>query len=732
MDPNGNPVFMITLDRACVFRHRPLPRDAGPLRSIRLLIAAVLLCAGTQPVAASFEQETLLDIYGDADTVSIAAGIRQPVATAPAVATVITAEMIAAMGASDLDELLEAVPGLHVSHSHIGYNPLYIFRGINSRYNPQVLVLINGIPITNLHLGDRGNSWGGMPVEAIARIEVIRGPGSALYGADAIAGVINIITKSGRDITRGHVSVGAGSYRTGNAALQSAWQMSGWDMGLVLEYHQTDGHDGIIEWDAQSHLDATFATDASHAPGSVNLSRRNVDVRFDMQWAETWRLRAGYQGRRDWGIGAGVAEALDPYGRYASDKFNLDLSWRKPLLNDTLQLETTLSYFDTTHEVEKDLIIFPPGVDLGEGEYPQGYIGNPEVFERHYRAGFAAQFLAIQHHNLSLGGGYYRGDLHKVKESKNFGIHPQTGLSIAPGSALVDVTDTDYVFLREDVRENTFIYLQDIWRIANDWELTAGVRYDHYSDFGGTTNPRLALVWQTSYNLTTKFLYGQAFRAPSFAETRAINNPVVLGNPALKPESLHNYEIAFDYRATEKITLLLNIYHYLWRDIIEFVPDPDQNSNTAQNLGRQEGNGFEFEISWKSLPTLCLSLNLSSVNLTAAQSRGDGLMAPERQLFGKVQWKPQPNWLVYWQANYVGGRNRSWEDQRSDIDDYVVMDMNLMYTGTRLPWSASLKIGNLLDEDAREPSWWTYSTANIPGDLPLAGRHFLVKFGLDF
>src|SRR5690606_32168414 len=85
---------------------------------------------------------------------------------------------------------------------------------------------------------------------------------------------------------------------------------------------------------------------------------------------------------------------------------------------------------------------------------------------------------------------------------------------------LIDVSDTQCVFLPEDDRENYYFYVQDIWSFLNDWELTIGVRYDDYTDFGSTVNPRLALVWSTSHNLTTKLLYGEAFRAPSFSETR--------------------------------------------------------------------------------------------------------------------------------------------------------------------------------------------------------------------
>ena len=113
------------------------------------------------------EEDALLAIYGDEEILSIATGSYQPVAKAPAVATVITAEDIRNMGATDIDQVLEAVPGLHVSRAFYNANPLYTFRGIYSEYNEQVLLLINGIPQTAQHAGDRHPAWGGMRVEAI-------------------------------------------------------------------------------------------------------------------------------------------------------------------------------------------------------------------------------------------------------------------------------------------------------------------------------------------------------------------------------------------------------------------------------------------------------------------------------------------------------------------------------------------------------------------------------------
>ena len=191
-------------------------------KSIVQLLAVLLTAvwAVGAHAAPQSEEEELALAYGDKSFVTIATGSRQPIARAPSVATVITAEDIKAIGAADIDEVLETVPGMHVSRSPIGYNPIYTIRGISTQYNPQVLMLVNGIPITGAYVGDRSIVWGGMPVENIARIEVIRGPGSALYGADAFAGVINIITKTAADINGTQIGLRAGSFNSRDAWMQ--------------------------------------------------------------------------------------------------------------------------------------------------------------------------------------------------------------------------------------------------------------------------------------------------------------------------------------------------------------------------------------------------------------------------------------------------------------------------------------------------------------------------------
>jgi outer membrane receptor protein involved in Fe transport len=712
----------------------------------RYTIAGCLLILSVRPgwadVAPLDDEESLLSIYGDEEIISIATGSRQHIAKAPAVATIITAEDIEAIGATRLDEVLETVPGLHVSRDFVGYNPIYTIRGVYSQRNPQVLVLINGIPITNLFQGDRNQIWGGMPVEGIARIEVMRGPGSAVYGADSLAGVINIITKDRHDIASPEVGLRRGSFDSWGAWALYGGTWVGTDVALILQAGKTDGQRERIEADVQSVFDAIFGTRASLAPGPVNLGRERLDARLDITRGN-WQLRAGWQARRNIETGAGVAQALDPNGHFASDRWNADLTYRNGTVVRNMDIVAQASYLDTSQEVERNAILFPQRTVLpisADGNvsptgnpvlFPDGLIGNPEVFERHARLGVSAFYTAFARHLLRVGTGFNYGEVYDVQETKNFGPGVIDGSVPVVDGELTDVSGTRFAFLPEKNRKNFYVFLQDVWDIARDWELTAGLRYDNYSDFGDTLNPRLALVWSARHDLNAKLLYGEAFRAPSFAELFNQNNPVVLGNPDLDPETIATLELALDYQPRENMRFAINGFHYWWDDIIRFVPDAGGASSTARNAGEQTGLGLELEAEWEPIAGLKFIGNYAFQKSTDENTDTDAGNAPQHQLYARAEWEFYPHWHLTPQINWVIDRARPAGDPRPELDDYAMVDVTLRRQAILDHLEIALSVRNLFDVDAREPS--PAPGTFLPNDLPLAGRSLFgeVRYYID-
>jgi iron complex outermembrane receptor protein len=713
------------------------------MRSLQLQLLAVLVLLSfpfpqSAIAAEQAEEEDMARAYGDEEMASIATGRQQVLRRAPAVATVITARDIQAMGATDLDQVLESVPGLHVSVGHFSYNSIYSIRGIFTGYNSQVLMLINGIPVNAVFLGNRGTVWAGMPLENVARVEVIRGPGSALYGAEAFAGVINVITKTADDLKGSEVGARAGSFNTREGWVQHGSRLGPLQASFYLRAGDTDGQRRVIEQDLQSQIDAIpiVGTSASLAPGPVNLQREALDARADLAW-DKWRLRAGYQAR-EIGSGAGLAENLDPDSRFPVARSSVDLTYQNPGLTPHWELTALAGVIDITEKAE-NVRLFPRGADftnLGGDYFPDGVIGNAGHAERHSHTSVTAFYTGFEQHRLRLGAGYRHEDLYQTWETKNFLIvldpagNPTFQHLNPPPNLPEDVSNSPDVYLSPHQREVAYAFAQDEWDIAKDWVLTAGVRYDHYSDFGDTTNPRVALVWDAAYNLVVKLLYGRAFRAPAFAEQYNINNPVTLGNPDVLPETIDTGELAFAWQPGNNLQANLSLFHYRMEDIIRFLPGANPAAGLrAQNAGEQSGRGLELELRWDATRSLRLSGNASVQDSVDENTGDDAGLAPRQHYFVQADWRFAPLWQFGSTLNHVADRKRQPGDFRPELDDYSTLDLTLRREKLLGNTEVRLLGLNVLDADAREPS---LAPGRNPQDLPLAGRSFYLQLQYGF
>ena len=645
--------------------------------------------------------------------VTISTGIDQPLHEAPSVAAVITAADIRAIGATDLDEVLDTVAGLHVSRRSFAYEPTYIFRGVYSDNNSQVLFLINGIPITNVFAGDRSQVWAGMPVNAIERIEVIRGPGSALYGADAFGGVVNIITRGGADIAGAELGARVGRFNRLESWVLLGGEAGGLDVSFTAELTRTDGPGGAVEADRQSTFDQRFGSDASLAPGEANRGREGLDARLDVA-AARWRMRLGYQGRRDVETGSGGTEVLDPRGRMAADRVLADFSYDHPDFSEDWGLRAAASVLHSNWRVDETLRLFPPGATIptafGPVSFPEGVLSAAAAYENNYRLSLSGDYHGFRGHSLQLGAGYLYADLYDVENRGN----------PVPGGGLEDLAP----LVPEKSRRNWHVYLRDLWRLAGNWQLTLGLRYDAYSDVGSTINPRVGVIWEPRPELSGKLLYGSAFRPPSFAALYATGNPVALGNPTLDPETIDWVELGADYRPATTLRVAASLFYYEWRDKIVFV-SAGGGTRRAQNHAAQDACGGELEMQWEPGPALRVTANYAFQRAEDLETGDDPGFAPGHQVYLRGDYRAAGDFTLSAQLNWVADRERSPVDERRAIADYRTVDLTLRRAAPRgggLEWALSLR--NLFDEDAREPSTGPESAGfvSIPADLPLAGR----------
>ncbi len=672
---------------------------------------------GEQPDELSIDEALAMDLE-ELMTVSIATGTPRALDQAPAIATVVTAEDIRAMGASDLEQVLESVPGLHVSRNHLGYDPLFVMRGLWSEESPYLLFLANGVPITSWASGNLGGFWGGLPVAAIARIEVIRGPGSALFGADAVGGVVNIVTKTAADIDGFEIGVRGGSLETGEAWWLYGGEHGGFEVALAVQGWTRGSHRGNVETDAQTALDQIFGTTASRAPGPVSTGGDGIEANLDLAKG-TWRLRLNYQGRFDYGSGGGFIQALDPVGSNDRRRQLADLTWRPDRQGSDWDLEVRLGYL--RNRTESDVAVLPAGTFNGRAVFADGVRIFAGQSERHLEAGATATYRGSSHHQLLLGAGVRWLDLGAFDSKRNDDIF---GLPLPGG--FQDVSDNpDLVFGTAEERDVSYAFIQDEWRLGSDWELIAGLRWDEYSDFGDTVNPRLALVWNATEHLTAKLLYGRAFRPPSYRELYLVNNAEVVGNQDLAPEVINTVELGIVYRGSSGNRIGINLFSYRLEDLIR---PAGSRPSVYTNVGERQGEGFEIEGRW-TLGGFQLSGSYALQRSTEEPLGADVPHAPGQQLTLRADGRLGPHWRLGAVVNAVADRRRAVGDFRPEVDDFVTFDLVLRRERLGRDLELAVLAHNLFDEDVREPSVFVPGGLPffIPGDLPQAGRSVLAE-----
>jgi len=483
-------------------------------------------------------------------------------------------------------------------------------------------------------------------------------------------------------------------------------------VSAYLRVGSTDGARSLIEKDAAQAA-------VTRAPGPINVGHDAVDGNLELAQG-AWRARVGYKLRSDVGSGAGVASALDPVGKGRSERLNSDLSWTEPRLAADWGAGVQASFLRYVELASTNYVLLPAGTALGRGNvFTDGLIGGPNKWERQLRLSGFVTYSGFSGHSLRLGLGYDDLNLYKTTEYKNFNPN-YSRIGTGSQADVTDFSNTLLKFMLPQQRQVGYVYAQDEWRFHPDWILTAGVRSDHYSDFGSTTNPRIALVWSAAYDLTAKLLYGQAFRAPSFNEQHSINNPVVGGNPSVKPETIHTAEAAMAWTPSDRLQLNLSLFRYEMRDIIRGAPNPAAPpANLIQNFGGQDGHGAELEIVWDALRSLRLSGNYAWQRSVDDATRLDAGYAPHQHAYLQADWAVARGATLSGQLNYVAGRHRSAGDARPPVKDYTTLDLAVRTKLGASPWEVSLMLRNLFNADAREPS---LAGGGITYDLPVAPR----------
>ena len=204
-----------------------------------------------------------LQLFAEMPVVITAARKPQYITQAPSTINVITEQEIKSSGATNLSELLERLPGVYTPTAHNALDMLWI-RGVGLQYNDNALLLIDGAPYRTLYVSNFPLNEQ-LPLEDIKRIEVIRGPGSALYGSNAFTGVINIITKHAEDIENGEVTSELSSWDGQNHSLLIGKTAENFQVSLFARYLTGEGYKSGLD-------DEGLSSDESREPKNETLN----------------------------------------------------------------------------------------------------------------------------------------------------------------------------------------------------------------------------------------------------------------------------------------------------------------------------------------------------------------------------------------------------------------------------------------------------------------------------
>lgn len=567
-----------------------------------LFLAVALACAGFAHAETQLKDMVVSATLSEHDT-----------RTAPASVSVVTREEIEARNPVDLLDAVRGMPGVTLTGRSVGGRKTMALRGLEGRH---VLNLIDGrrISASDDLVGHSDYQYGWLPMSAVERIEVIRGPMSTLYGSEALGGVVNLITrKPGKEGWVGSVGItgadlldGDGGGRAGASLFAAGVLGNGLDLRLTGDMQRVSPVP-LKEDKRYSELEGREVGTAGVTAGWNFMPGQRLEVGMIDSREERWRGNVE---------SSGLKRVFED--RYVLDRSHGHVAWQGQFDGWRAQANYYRSELDITSKRTNGVAPTRPQ-NLQDA-----------AFDTHAAVKLGSHMLTV-------------GVEQRTETLENAGL--------AGG---------------QDEATHKALFVQDEVPLSTNVVFTAGLRGDHHEIFGSEASPRAYLVWQATPELIIKGGYGHAFKAPTLKQISpnyvGSEGPhTFYGNADIKPESSDSLEIGADWQRGP-LNLRGVLFHTKVKDLISYTlfqtdptpPFPARRHYLYDNLDKAEVTGLETGFSWHINPELLWQTDLTLLRTRDVEEGKEMYSRPRISAASRLDWKGGNGWSARVGVEHIG------------------------------------------------------------------------------
>jgi outer membrane receptor for ferrienterochelin and colicins len=521
----------------------------------------------------------------------------QTLKEAPASVTVVTREDIRRYGYRTLGEVLASVRGFYMT-----YDRTYHYAGVRGfalpgDYTTRLLVMLNGHYLTENVYSSNGffGQDFDLDMDLVKRIEIVRGPSSALYGSNGIFATINIVTRSPVEAYRLRVTTETGSFGERKTMLSSGMNL-GHGANLLVSA-------SVFNNSGQSLYFPEFNSPGTNYGRAVGVDgERGYHTFANLIW-RNWSFTA-YMGSREKSVPTASYDTIfaDRGNKIQDSRRFLEAAYSRDLVGDR-KFRWRLYYDQYRYRARYDYADSSAGYGAAQ---LSSVLDQRDLTDGDWLGSQVAYDLPVPRIGTLTLGGELNADIRALQRYDQ--VSPT-----AIGFLNIDRPDVSYG-----------IFAQQQWQIARDWVAYLGLRFDDSKNHAHFVSPRVAVIYQPSPKSAFKFLYGRAFRNPNAYENFYDDHVSQQANPKLGPEKASTFEFSAERKLGGHLEGLVTYYHYQLGDLIQGVTVAN-GMLLYQNVSSNRADGFETELSGRPVRWFETS---GSLALQSAWDSGDNAHPP--------------------------------------------------------------------------------------------------------